>query len=45
MFLKKFWLKFTDRQRYNEIKISELLEKDRKIFQNKFEEQINSIKE
>ena len=45
MFLKNFWLKFTDRQRYNELKISALLEKDKKIFKNKFEAQINNIKE
>ena len=42
-FIKKFWLKIIDKQKYNELKISETIEKDKKIFQENFEDQINSI--
>jgi len=42
-FIKKFWLKIIDKQKYNELKISETIKKDKKIFQENFEDQINSI--
>ncbi len=42
-FLKKYWLKITDKPKHEEIKILKRSEEEKKIFQNKFEYQINNF--
>ena len=42
-FLKKYWLKIFNKQIYDELKVSERIENDKKNFQNNFEKQINFI--
>tara|TARA_Y100000590_G_scaffold296962_1_gene334614 strand:+ start:4138 stop:5052 length:915 start_codon:yes stop_codon:yes gene_type:complete len=44
-FFKKFWIKIFNKQKYNELKISEIIKNDKKIFHNNFENEINSIQE
>ena len=41
--LKKYWLKITDKTKLEETKILERIEKEKKIFQDKFEHQINNF--
>ena len=41
--LKKIILKIFDREKYNHLKSSEIIENDKEIFKKKFEEQINNI--
>ena len=42
-FLKKYWLKITDKTKHEETKILKRIEKEKKIFQSKFEHQINNF--
>tara|TARA_B100000959_G_C14969897_1_gene619256 strand:- start:1463 stop:2389 length:927 start_codon:yes stop_codon:yes gene_type:complete len=42
-FLKNFWLKIIDRQKYNELKILKVIDSNKKKFHNSFENQINNI--
>jgi len=45
MSLKKYWYKFTNKQKYNQLKISDTRKNDEKIFRDKFEDQINKVHE
>ena len=39
-FLKKYWLKITDKTKHEETKILKRIEKEKKIFQSKFSKEI-----
>ena len=43
MFLKKYWHKITNKQRYQDLKNIERVEESRKVFQKQFEPYINSV--
>ena len=43
MFLKKYWYKITNKQKYQNLKNVERIEESKKFFQKKFEPYINSI--